>query len=58
MSDKWYYELEELDGGEKVYISASVPIKPEKLCSFLGIEHLAKCNGMITEEKYLAETEE
>lgn len=55
--EKWYYKIINLIDNETVfYVSVDLPIKEEKVCSFLGLDDFSA--KMITKDEYEQNTDD
>ena len=55
--EKWYYKIINLIDNETVfYVSVDLPIKEEKVCSFLGLDGFSA--KMITKNEYEQNTDD
>ena len=50
--EKWYYEITDTITGEALLVKASLPIKQEKLCDFLGLDG---CTAVSVTKEYYEE---
>lgn len=53
---KWYYKFCNENDEEILYCSVDLPVKPEKLPEILGIEKFNYTVTKISEQEYLANT--
>ena len=55
--EKWYYKIIDSNDSEtEFYVSVDLPIKEEKVCSFLGLDGFSA--KMITKDEYEQNTDD